>query len=379
MLSDDSLDVFPVLFTEEVASDDHFLLVEIPHDLLSKFRSLCSSGASKDEKLYIKGRPNDEAVLCSEDRTYALKSAQTSNSLLISKISKGPGLHYNKLEVIHSLKSTIETARISPRLHRVKEVLLPSLYKGTTEKYLQKDKIKFYALQELQAEVQASDLELSDMLQRLRVLTLDGVLRLVDLDYMYEIVCLILECAEAFSFPLEEMDLNLLLEKLSDHEIAPPLISHCLYSVSELLSNGCCKLIESEVSRVLGEKILKSLTEPTTVWDFLERWSKDLPASYQPSMDHLQGLYYLDEDNVLDMSDNNYVHYFSAIDLSFEPKLRFKEIFNQKPRWTPSEIAPFVIDLIPSRDPKELNGFLLRFCRFVTVKEKQYFTCKIKF
>lgn len=79
------------------------------------------------------------------------------------------------------------------------------------------------------------------------------------------------------------------------------------------------------------------------------------------------------------MSDTNYVHYLSALDLPYDPKLRFKEIFVQKPRWTLSEISPFVIDLIPSRDPKELNGFLLRFCRFVTIKGKQYFTCKIKF
>lgn len=39
------------------------------------------------------------------------------------------------------MKSTVETARISPRLHRVKELLLPSAYRGTSEKYLQRDKI----------------------------------------------------------------------------------------------------------------------------------------------------------------------------------------------------------------------------------------------
>lgn len=61
------------------------------------------------------------------------------------------------------------------------------------------------------------------------------MLRLIDVDQLHETVCLILECAEAFSLPLEKIDVALLLEKLSDHEISPTLISHCLYSVSDLL------------------------------------------------------------------------------------------------------------------------------------------------
>ncbi|KAI0220813.1 Ctf8p and Ctf18p associating protein [Massospora cicadina] len=357
------VDTIPLNFTEKISSGDHFKLVEIPPELLSTFKSLCSpcEGSEGKKRLYIKGRPEDEAVLCSEDTTYGLKNVQTSNCLLISQLVKG-------IDVIHNLKSTIEMSRVAPKLHRVKELLLPSSYRGTMEKYLQKSKTKFYTLEELRAEVQASDSELDAMLQRLRVLKLDGVLRLVDLDDLYQAISLVLECACAFNLNLDELSVEELLVRLSDHEVAPTLISHTVYSVSELL--------QSLLSRELPETYKPRL-------EYLEA-AMGLSTSTKLLVDGLtsifdKGLYYLDKDEPMDAFDMNYIHYLSAIDMPFDPKLRFQELFMHKPRWSISEIRPFVMDLVPSRDSNDLNALLLKFCRLVTIREKQFFTCKIKF
>lgn len=373
------VNAIPLNFTDKISSGDHFKLVEIPPELLSTFKSLCSPcEGDKPKRLYIKGRPEDEAVLCSEDTTYGLKNVQTSNCLLVSKLVKGCDTQVNRIEVIHNLKSTIEVTRVAPKLHRVKELLLPSSYRGALDKYLHKSNPKFYTLEELQAEVQASDTELDAMLNRLRVLTLDGVLRLVELDDLYHTVSLVLECACAFDLNLDELSVEELVERLRDHEVAPPLIAHTVYSVSKLLSNGRCQVLESEVTRVVGEKLLKSLSNPISAFEFLGLLARELPETYKPCLEHLEGLHYLDKDEPVDAFDPNHIHYLSAIDLPFDPKLRFQGLFQHKPRWSMAEIRPFVLDLVPSQDGKDLNALLLKFCRLVTIRGKQFFTCKIK-
>ena len=57
-------------------------LLELPPDLLEKIQS-------GEESLSFKGAPDDEAVLCTSDRTFLVKRVETSNTLLVMQPAGG--------------------------------------------------------------------------------------------------------------------------------------------------------------------------------------------------------------------------------------------------------------------------------------------------
>ena len=59
-------------------------------------------------RVVIRGDPNEEAVLCTEDKTFELRSADTSNALLIAPslaLHSDPGTEFC-LNIVH-LKSCV--------------------------------------------------------------------------------------------------------------------------------------------------------------------------------------------------------------------------------------------------------------------------------
>lgn len=95
-----------------------------------QFRSLC-----------IKGLPDDDAVLCTSESTFAIREVQLSNSLLL--VSPLPHSDINQpmlteddsaapeiWSVQDNLSSTIELTPCLPRLERLNELLGASMYAG---------------------------------------------------------------------------------------------------------------------------------------------------------------------------------------------------------------------------------------------------------
>lgn len=86
--------------------------------------------------LVINGRHHDEAVLCTESRTYALREVSQSNSLLLCSINRGHPDGTEKRDkaptlVLHNnISSLLEMAPVVPRLERISSLLKDSMYAG---------------------------------------------------------------------------------------------------------------------------------------------------------------------------------------------------------------------------------------------------------
>jgi sister chromatid cohesion protein DCC1 len=71
----------------------------------------------------IKGGPEDDAVLCTSDKTYNIRSVTLSNSVLL--VSPGPHNDGSENQVViqDSLNELLELVPAVPRLHRMNVLL----------------------------------------------------------------------------------------------------------------------------------------------------------------------------------------------------------------------------------------------------------------
>ena len=77
--------------------------------------------------LSIKGGPDEDAVLCTSDKTYTIRSVVLSNSVLVvtpsADLATGPNNDMPRIEVQESLSEILELAPTVPKLHRLRGLL----------------------------------------------------------------------------------------------------------------------------------------------------------------------------------------------------------------------------------------------------------------
>ena len=75
----------------------------------------------------IKGGPDEDAVLCTSDKTYTIRSVVLSNSVLVvtpsTDLATGPNNDMPRIEVQESLSEILELAPTVPKLHRLRGLL----------------------------------------------------------------------------------------------------------------------------------------------------------------------------------------------------------------------------------------------------------------
>jgi sister chromatid cohesion protein DCC1 len=68
----------------------------------------------------IHGTPEDDAVICTEDKTYAVRTVVLSNTVMVASSSTH---EQNTVLVQDEIRGLLEMAPCLPRLHRVHEML----------------------------------------------------------------------------------------------------------------------------------------------------------------------------------------------------------------------------------------------------------------
>ena len=112
---------------------DDIKLLEVSKDLAN---SLCSG-----DILTIRGQESENAVICSKDKTYDIKEAETSNSLLLvpeivlpGSISKSGSRSLSFSSVSGIFHKYLELIEIRPRLRKMKDLLMKSPYNEGTRR-----------------------------------------------------------------------------------------------------------------------------------------------------------------------------------------------------------------------------------------------------
>ena len=140
-------------------------------------------------------------MLCSADKTFAIKKVESSNSSLLLP---PPLPSSSSLSIQTQITHHFELSLTTPKLNKLKEVLSSSTYPTPRPSNKQKNnngnnsaevgKKIDWTTQELREEIQASDFELRKGLIKIRAFKLDQKWRILSPAYERELLLLIVDC-----------------------------------------------------------------------------------------------------------------------------------------------------------------------------------------
>lgn len=281
--------------------NDDIKLIELNPHILSQIR--------EGQTLYFKGGLNEKIVLCTDNKTYDVKEAEISNSLLLvpdlklaQATSKSPlkspksnlnnrsldtsnedtemdqeQLICRELEQRHVVKichEYFECREINPRFRKLSELLQLTRYSGPENEYCI-DKNLLFTFDQLLATIQCSRHEFLAGLRQYRAFEIAGRIRVLEYEYEYRTISLMLGLINENTWKLNEIDKTDTLEALNG--IAPEVIVNGLFDLyTEPCENSKYKYYEDLVCRIIAQNILRQGLK-FHINDFITTWQEALP------------------------------------------------------------------------------------------------------
>ncbi|KAJ8306366.1 hypothetical protein KUTeg_016911 [Tegillarca granosa] len=154
-------------------------------------------------KVVIRGDKDEGAVLCTGSKTYDIKEAEISNSmLLVPGLVLGTDLEnegeqdIRYKQVTNTLYNYYELRPCKPKLKKLKQLLEENMFAGKeceNDEHHQGKKYKFTDLVEV---IQASEDEIQKALTKLEACQLSGFWRLLDFDFLTQVLNHIIQLCE---------------------------------------------------------------------------------------------------------------------------------------------------------------------------------------
>ncbi|XP_038934716.1 sister chromatid cohesion protein DCC1 isoform X4 [Rattus norvegicus] len=149
--------------------------------LLELEPALCQQLEAGDS-FVIRGDKDEQAVLCSKDKTYDLKIADTSNMLLFIPGCKTPDQlkgEETQSNIVHTeifgfSNNYWELRRCRPKLKKLKKLLMENTYEGPDSQKEEDPSRSKYTTEDLLNQIQASEEEIMAQLQVLNACEIGG-------------------------------------------------------------------------------------------------------------------------------------------------------------------------------------------------------------
>lgn len=269
------------------------------------------------QTLAFKGGLTEKLVLCTESRTFDVKEADISNSILLvphlkhaqatsASPLKSPKGSVGNRSLDRSLETDqdanddqpvgeqrqleqrpvakicheyFECREINPRFRKLYDLLLMTRYSGPENEYCIDRNVLFTADQLLDT-IQCSRGEFAAGVREFRALEIDGRLRILSLDYEYRTLMLMLALLAENSWPLNGVDRAETLSALEG--IAPVSVVQGLFELYaervETDGEGGDRYQYNErmVCRIVAQNILQQGLK-FHVSDFITSWQDELP------------------------------------------------------------------------------------------------------
>lgn len=326
------------------------------------------------QRVTLRGQPDEDAVLCTQSKTYALKFVGTSNSVFLVP----PSDHENAqngdekdhvqqgvASVIKVASGNIELVEVAPKIDKLKELLSKNPYKY--DNALEIDELEgmkantagLFKWDDLTDRVQASDDELRSGLQALSAVEIDGYWRIVDEKSMDMILSMLLNNRVLNDWALNALNEDEVVNVLELDGFPPKLALHCLQVFGSKLDEGMSEsciwcLDERRVCVHFARGILKE--GKMKMENFMEQWKRKIPEGMQVSFDMLQGEVLTERLGV-----EVWVYAFSVFSLPSTPADRFSALFRERPKWVWKDLQPYIRDLsVPGLSSE---GLLLKYTR----------------
>ncbi|XP_043544908.1 sister chromatid cohesion protein DCC1 isoform X1 [Chiloscyllium plagiosum] len=325
-------------FSERCSSED-YCLMEVDETLCKHIES--------GQSLIIRGDMDEHAVLCSEDKTYDLKIADTSNMLLIIPDCKTPdqlGSESSSEHLIHCqiygfAKSYWELKRTRPKLKKLKKLLMENQYEGPSSEKERNSTYSKYTKEDLMERIQASEQEIMQQLQQIHACRIEGYWRILEFEYEIKLLSHVTQLVDSESWSFSKIPLAICLQEL---EILEPreMIEHCLNCYGKRYTNEAEEVFyainEDEVCKSIALMLLRNAVK-FNLSEFEEVWQQSVPEGMSTRLDQLKGIALVDRN-----SRPQVIFQLNVEDLPENIQERFNSLFSIRAKWTEEDIAPYI-------------------------------------
>ncbi|XP_057495239.1 uncharacterized protein LOC130780303 [Actinidia eriantha] len=324
-------------------------------------------------RVTLRGQPDEDAVLCTMSKTYAVKFVGTSNSVLLIPPSDQLVLCGNTQDcdekdrveklvapVIKVAPGVMELVEVAPRIDRLKMLLSENPYRfddalmSEELDEMEKNNTRLYSWSDLIDRVQASDDELRSGLQALSAVEIDGYWRIVDENYMDGILNMLLHNLVLNDWSLNGLNETEVVGVLQSDGFPCEIAQHCLQVYGSKTDDGVWKLDEKEVCVHFARAILRG--GKMKMDNFMMEWMRKIPEGMQASYDMLEGEVLTEKIGI-----ETWVYAFDVSSLPSAPAERFSMLFRERPKWEWKDLQPYIRDLsVPGLSSE---GLLLKYTR----------------
>jgi len=333
------------------------------------------------ERVSVRGDKNDHAVLVTEDLTYELRDAETSNSmLLLPQLSFGSDLtsegdpKVTETHVGSVIYNYFELRPIKPRLKKLKSLLEENPYRGKECEGDELDTGKKYTIQELQNRVQASNKHIVEGLKKLNACLIAGFWRVLDFEFFSSVIFHVLQLCAEQDWLQAGLDVSQCCRTLGDlfpvEVIQLVINSLTKESDSDEISDQK-QLCEDKVCRHFAENCLRN-SGKFNLSDFLQSWQQSVPEGMKTSLSQIQGMALIDRS-----CQPEVIWHYCVEDLPDIVADRFEALFEERQKWTLEEITPYVQDLTDEKTG--VGALLTKFARASMLKGIKTYSSRKQF
>ncbi|KAG2672031.1 hypothetical protein I3760_13G019300 [Carya illinoinensis] len=328
---------------------DDLILLELDEKLLPEVLQ---------QRITLRGQPDEDAVLCTKSKTYAVKFVGTSNSVFLIPPSDQSEFCENSLDcigkdhdqqvvasVIKVAPGNMELVEVAPRVDKLKLLLSVNPYRFGEDiemedlEETEKSYTGLYKWDDLVEQVQASDEELRSALKALSAVEIDGYWRIVDDKYMDTILSMLLHDSVLNDWSLDLLNEDEVVSMLESDGFPQKLARHCLHvygtNVDENVDKRVWRLDEKRVCVHFAREILKEGKRKMDT--FMVKWMQKIPEGMRASFDMLEGEVLTERLGV-----ETWVRAFSVSSLPSSPAERFSILFRERPKWEWKDLQPYI-------------------------------------
>ncbi|XP_065175104.1 sister chromatid cohesion protein DCC1-like [Sycon ciliatum] len=316
------------------------------------------------DRVVIRGLASDEAILCTESKSFEVKVVETSNTMLLCRDIQTPGKEaftasqsagggLIRQEVCGSACSYLELRPCRGHLSRLAEVLSEHQYAGPETE--PDNFVAGYTFRDLLDLVQGSEDELWTGLKRCKACCIDGFWRLLSADYFEQAFDRIVQSLAEKDWPIYEVPVDECCELLTDL-LPRVIIEHCLTCYGKKNDNGATYCLDEElVSQFYAGYLLRRVAKFNYA-EFMEVWQQTVPLGITVALEMLKGIALHDL-----TARPPVVWHFPANSLPYDVSPRFNALFQERTKWTLSDLRPYIEDLATPQQP--LEAILLKHTR----------------
>uniref|UniRef100_A0A182YRV5 Sister chromatid cohesion protein DCC1 n=1 Tax=Anopheles stephensi TaxID=30069 RepID=A0A182YRV5_ANOST len=336
-------------------------LLEVDEHILGELKT--------GSEMCFKGALNEKVVLCTESRTYEVKEAEISNSLLLVKnlklaqaTSRSPikspksGVNTSmdssieeedsetidtvdeveRKDVVKIFHDYFELRQVKPKYRKIIDLLRLTRYAGPENEHLIERSLLFRFKQLLDT-VQCSKDEFHEGLKKYRAIEIEDRVRMLDLEYEYRVLTLLLSVVSENSWEPDAIDKEVTLEAMQG--IIPYEVVDGIFNVYTCRSERMpdrFQYREDLVCALFAEKILQHGLK-FHIDEFLVTWQEALPEGFEANEQYLRGIGIIDREGSVPC-----VRGLNEADLPMNLLGRLDMLFRTKERWNLEQIEPYI-------------------------------------